>query len=211
MKQLVNLLSTALLLSVCNKDYGSGPTVETAPTACFSAKQSRTSSSPSTADTIASEEEATVLPNHNNNGQKEGLWTDVYPNGQLKSEGNYKNGMKEGLHKEWSEDGTLTLEGFYQNGKANGLMKWYHEKGHLAGEGKMEDDKRIGPLKICDIQENGFCIDAHFKNGKRDGTWKIYHENERDKVWKEQEFKEDKMVSEKCWDENGNTINCTTF
>ena len=171
--------------------------------------ESHTSSSPTTADTVAPKEEATVLPNQYNNGQKEGLWTDVYPNGQLKSEGNYKNGLKEGLHKGWSEDGTLTLEGFYQNGKANGVMKWYHEKGHLAGEGKMVDDKRVGPWKICDIQENGFCIDAHFKNGKRDGTWKIYHENARDKVWKEQEFKEDKMVSEKCWDENGNTITCT--
>ena len=41
MKQLVILVSTALLLSACNKDDGSEPVVETAPTACFSANQLR--------------------------------------------------------------------------------------------------------------------------------------------------------------------------
>jgi len=141
-------------------------------------------------------------------GKKEGKWKTSYPTGQLKTEGNYKNGLKEGLHKEWAADGILLLEGFYEKGKANGLMKWYHEKGHLAGEGKMKDGIRFGTWIICDVEENGFCIEAHFKAGKRDGIWKINHENARDKLWKEQTWKDDKVVSEKCWDEKGNVIEC---
>ncbi|MFK7770704.1 MAG: toxin-antitoxin system YwqK family antitoxin [Saprospiraceae bacterium] len=112
------------------------------------------------------------------------------------------------MHREWEDNGILFLEGFYSKGKAKGLMKWFHEKGHLAGEGNMKDDVRFGPWKICDIQENGFCIDANFKDGKRDGIWKIYHENAQDKLWKEQTFKEDKMVSEKCWDKEGKQMEC---
>lgn len=139
---------------------------------------------------------------------KDGLRKTYHQNGQLKSEGNYTSGLKEGLHKEWDENGILLLKGFYNRGKANGLMQWYHDKGHLAGEGQMLDDVRFGAWKICDIQENGFCIEAHFKNGKRDGVWKIYHESARDKLWKEQTFKEDKMISESCWDENGQAIDC---
>ncbi len=155
-----------------------------------------------------SEKEDSIILNQYKGIKKDGLWREYYQNGQLKSEGSYTSGLKEGLHKEWEEKGILLLEGFYTNGKANGLMKWFHERGHLAGEGNMIDDIRVGKWKICDIQENGFCIEAYFKNGKRDGIWKINHENARDKLWKEQIYKDDKMVSEKCWDENDKEIEC---
>lgn len=141
-------------------------------------------------------------------GKKDGLWRIYYQAGQLKTEGSYKADLKEGLHKEWANDGILLLEGLYENGKANGLMKWYHEGGHLAAEGNMKADIRVGDWKICDIEENGFCIAAHFKNGERDGVWKINHAHARDKLWKEQTWKEDRLVGEKCWDDNGNSIEC---
>jgi antitoxin component YwqK of YwqJK toxin-antitoxin module len=146
--------------------------------------------------------------NQYRNGKKDGLWKTFYSNGQLKAEGNYKIGLKEGLHKEWSKNGILLSEAFYANGKGNGLTKWFHEKGHLAGEGQMKDDVRFGKWIICDIQENGFCIEAYFKDGKRDGIWKINHENAPDKLWKEQTFKDDKLISEKCWNEYGLEIEC---
>lgn len=150
----------------------------------------------------------TVKLNQYKNGKKDGFWRTFHENGQLKEEGSYKVGLKEGLHKQWEDNGIILLEGIYSKGKANGLMKWYHEKGHLAGEGNMEDDIRVGKWKICDVEENGFCIEAYFKNGKRDGIWKINHENASDKLWKEQTWKDDKIVSEKCWDENGIEIEC---
>ena len=146
--------------------------------------------------------------NQYKNAKKEGFWKTYYPNGQLKTEGTYESDLKEGLHKKWEENGTLALEGFYTRGKANGLMKWFHEKGHLAGEGNMKDNVRVGRWKICDVEDNGFCIDAFFKEGKRDGIWKINHENARDKLWKEQIWEADKIVSEKCWDEKGKEIEC---
>ncbi len=141
-------------------------------------------------------------------GQKDGLWKTFYTNGQLKSEGHYTLGLKEGLHKEWQDNGLLLLEGFYANGKANGLMKWFHERGHLAGEGNMKEGIRYGKWIICDVEENGFCIEAFFKEGKRDGVWTIRHEQARDKIWKEETYKNDKLISEKCWDVKGNVIEC---
>ena len=150
----------------------------------------------------------TVKFNQYKDDKKDGLWKKFHKNGQLKEEGNYKAGLKEGLHREWGEGGIRILEGIYTKGKANGLMKWYHERGHLAGEGNMQDDIRVGKWKICDVEENGFCIEAYFKNGKRDGIWKINHEHARDKLWKEQTWKDDRIVSEKCWDEKGEEIEC---
>lgn len=172
------------------------------------ANQKENTQTKPTAQTESTEQGDSTILNQYKDSKKDGLWREHYQNGQLKSEGSYTADLKEGLHREWGDNGVLLLEGFYAKGKANGLMKWFHERGHLAGEGNMIDDIRVGPWKICDIQENGFCIEAYFKNGKRDGIWKIPHENARDKLWKEQTFKEDKMVSEKCWDENGKEIEC---
>lgn len=141
-------------------------------------------------------------------GKKEGLWIKHHENGQIRSEGYYKTGLKTGLHKEWSSDGFLELEGIYKNGKANGLMKWFHTEGHLAAYGNMIDNIRHGRWKIYDIEATGFSIDANFKNGKRDGLWKINHENNPDKLWKEQTWKDDKVIHEACWDVNGKAIDC---
>jgi len=149
-----------------------------------------------------------LILNQYKNDKKEGLWKEYYENGKLKAEGSYAAGLKEGLHKEWANDGVLLLEGYYKKGKANGLMKWFQEKGLLAGEGNMIDDIRDGKWKICDIRKNEFCIEAFFKDGKREGIWKIYHEKAKDKLWKEQTWKNDKIVAEKCWDESGNKIEC---
>ncbi len=149
-----------------------------------------------------------ILNNKDTSIENDGLKRTHYQNGQLKSEGNYVDGLKEGLHKEWQENGVLELEGFYVKGKANGLMKWYHEQGHLAAKGNMIKDIRNGPWIICDVEENGFCIEAYFKDGRREGVWKINHENARDKLWKEQTWVDDKIVSEKCWDETGKEIDC---
>ena len=140
---------------------------------------------------------------------KEGFWRKHYPNGQVKSEGHYVLGEKEGKHIEWESDGVLSLIGIYRNGKGNGHMQWYHGLGHLAAEGNMIDDQRDGDWIICDIEDNGFCIDAYFLDGQRSGVWKIKHDMESAKIWKEQTYREDRLVSERCWDKDGNTIPCT--
>jgi len=159
-------------------------------------------------ETAISKYEDSEILNQFKDGKKEGLWRDHYQNGQVKSEGIFVFDSKEGHHKEWGENGILTSETFYINGKENGLVTWYHEKGHIAGQGKMIDGIRFGKWIICDIEENGFCIEAYFNDGMREGIWKINHASARDKLWKEQTWKDDKIVSEKCWDEHGQIIEC---
>ena len=47
---------------------------------------------------------------------------------------------------------------------------------------------------------------AHMKPVVLDGVWKVYHENEvlsMEGLWENGE-----LISEKCWDENGNEIKC---
>jgi antitoxin component YwqK of YwqJK toxin-antitoxin module len=141
-------------------------------------------------------------------GQKMGLWKTFYANGQPKNEGYYAAGLKEGVHKAWEQDGTFSEEAEFTAGKQTGETRWYHPQGHLAASGQMVDGVREGPWVICDIEENGFCIDAFFKNGKRSGVWKIYHDVDHKKLWKEQTFENDRVVSERCWDEYGILVTC---
>ena len=46
-----------------------------------------------------------------------GIGFDVFENGQIKYEENYKDGKREGIYKEWYENGELYYEGNYKDGK----------------------------------------------------------------------------------------------
>ena len=54
--------------------------------------------------------------------------------------------------------------------------------------------------------ENGkLRVEGNVSDDKKEGLWKWYHKNGR---YDEVTFKEGKLISEKCWDENGNEIDC---
>ena len=44
------------------------------------------------------------------------------------------------------------------------------------------------------------------KNGEQDGKWTWWYENGQ--KWKERTYKDGELFSEKCWDEDGNEIDC---
>lgn len=117
----------------------------------------------------------------------------------------YKDGKKVGLWKEVDKNGVLLSEGYYKNGKANGWMKWYY-KGILMAEGNMINDQRNGPWTICDVHDPSACVNAYFENESREGLWKTYHEN--GVLSKEQTWKNNQPIAEKCWDEKGTLIAC---
>mgnify|MGYP006188358569 FL=1 len=55
--------------------------------------------------------------------------------------------------------------------------------------------------------DNGqLYLDRIYKDGKLEGIWKSYYENGQ--LNYEWNYKEGKLISQKCWDENGNKIEC---
>jgi len=144
--------------------------------------------------------------NQYQDNQRHGIWQEYYKSGVLKSEGNYLKGVKDGICREWWKNGNLWTEGVYKDDISNGWMKWYNEEGILVAEGNMINDKRDGKWRICDFELVKNCIEANFNEGKKTGIWKILHGNGN--VWKEQEWDDGNMISQKCWDENGVKIEC---
>lgn len=152
------------------------------------------------------EDQDTALFNQLVDGQKQGKWRNYYENGQLQSVYTFKDGLKEGIGIEWWETGKMMTFGHYKNGVLNGILKWYNENGILIATGNMSNNMRDGKWKICDYQLTTNCIEANFSKDKKIGLWKILHSNGN--VWKEQKWNDGILVSEKCWDENGNKIEC---
>ena len=104
-----------------------------------------------------------------------------YDNFQLQSEGNLKDDKKYGLWKFYHENGQLKNEGDYKTGKQHGFNNLYYENGQLKNEGD-------------------------FKHGKPDGIWKTYYENGQLK--NEINTDNGEVISQKCFDENGNETEC---
>lgn len=70
----------------------------------------------------------------------------------------------------------------YKNGKKDGLWREFHENGKLGAE-------------------------VYFKDGEEVGIKRLYYENGQ--VERENNWKENKIIPEKCWDINGKEIDCT--
>tara|TARA_B110000879_G_C11078218_1_gene473649 strand:- start:140 stop:1195 length:1056 start_codon:yes stop_codon:yes gene_type:complete len=115
--------------------------------------------------------------------------TTYYENGKIKEEEfckeveeSYGNGFHfQRYIKSYSENGSLVKEGTFEyfSMKRLGFHKHYHENGQLKYEGE-------------------------FIENKQEGLWKLYHENGQ--LHRENTFKDDEIVSRKCWDESGNEI-----
>lgn len=114
-------------------------------------------------------------------GKPNGLSKSWYSNGNKKNFGNYKDGKRCGLAKLWYKNGQLGLISNWKDGTPDGLYIGWHENGQLDREG-------------------------NFKDGKLDGLCKKWYENSQ-LTW-EKIYIDGEIISQKCWDEEGNEIEC---
>ena len=133
-----------------------------------------------------------------------GIGFNVYDNGQLMSEMDYKNGKKDGLYKVWYENGTFMNEVNYKNGLLeDGIVKYWSEDGDLKYEENFIDGKTV-------------WLKEFFKNGQKYSTFDI-KDGEKDGLYK-QWNKDGQLISEinykngkkegisKNWYDNGQLI-----
>jgi len=133
---------------------------------------------------------------YSEDGLFNGIGYDVYDNGELSKEGNYKDGKKDGLWKGWYYyNGQLQYEWNYKDGKQNGLGKFYYPNGSLT-EGNYKDGEKNGLWKTYD--ENGQLEEkGNYKDGYREGVWRNY--DEKGKLTSEWEWKNDKILDHKLY------------
>lgn len=141
----------------------------------------------------------------------------------ISSEGNYVDGKKDGVWKFYMLWGGhtygLMYQTTYKNGIKEGLYKSFRDP--------IINAKSFKPNTIGDLSSKGY-----YKNDKKDGVWSYYFYDkskqlEKEEVYKnglrillknyytngqlswERKFNElEEEVYTKCWDEDGNMINC---
>ena len=101
--------------------------------------------------------------------------------GKIKELIYFKEGKEDGLARIWNLNGQLMGEGNYKDGKQDGLSRSWHSNGQLQSEWNLKD-------------------------GKADGLSKVWNENGH--LEQELNYLDGIVINGKCWDEDGNKIEC---
>lgn len=106
-------------------------------------------------------------------GERNGLHTTLYPNGQKESEVNYKDGKKDGLHTYWYENGKKKKEINYKDGEKDNLIISWDETG-LKNETIYKDGKGVTTTWYENGQKES---EVNFKDGEPNGKATYWYEN----------------------------------
>ncbi|MFY9307872.1 MAG: hypothetical protein WAQ28_02365 [Bacteroidia bacterium] len=130
-------------------------------------------------------------------GRQQGIWKEFYPDGKLKSQGEYlnskrigewvfyhpngkveqkgvydKKGKAQGVWKWFYESGNILLEENYRNGLVDGMMTEYSDTGKVITKGEYIDGMKEGEWML---ELQGYREEGVYKSDKRDGEWKHYY------------------------------------
>jgi uncharacterized protein len=137
------------------------------------------------------------------NGIKDGPWKSYYKNGQLKSEENYSSDSIQTIDTKVYPKNIIHITQPISPGHKSGLCKFYYKSGELESEqdyyGNFTDAKFYyinGKLKSK----------GSFYNGDKVDYWDYYYENGQFKS--KELWLNGKLTFSKCWDIEGNEIDC---
>jgi len=129
-------------------------------------------------------------------GLKEGNWKEYYPDGKLKSIGNYISDKKNGNWKYYYPSGQLEQMGVYNNSLTDSIWNWYYPDGKLLrkeiflnglADGMMTEYDQTGNIitqgDYIEGKEEGFWFyivgdsreEGDYAEGMRNGKWKSYY------------------------------------
>ena len=121
-----------------------------------------------------------LLQNYNKSNPPDGWFRRYWENGNLRYEWYFKDGKQDGVSRAWWPNGDIKNERNYKNGKPHGPLKGWRENGLVSG-----------------IRD--------YKDGARHGLWTDYYDSGQ--KWFEGTYKNDKLISEKYWNEDGSVGN----
>ena len=115
-----------------------------------------------------------------------GVAFDVYDNGEVKWEGNYKKGMLHGEYKEWCyrDPNLVSTLGYFKRISSG---DWYH---------------------MMDPNYETEIAYGNAPNKFKHGIWKTWHCSNDNILLLEEEYENGEIISKKCWDKEGNKIDC---
>ncbi|MBR6878891.1 MAG: toxin-antitoxin system YwqK family antitoxin [Bacteroidales bacterium] len=112
-------------------------------------------------------------------GRRQGAWTDFYPNGQKRYEGQFKNDQCVGEFKYYDEQGHLKATNTFDKAGTRALNKSY-SNGTLIATGYYVNQKKEGEWRYYSKENGKLLLVEDNKAGKPHGSSKVYNPlNER--------------------------------
>ena len=137
------------------------------------------------------------------NDEKNGVWKFYYASGKLSAISNWENDNMHGEFIQFDEDSNITYKTEFKHG--DGFYKYYWQNGQLQKEGNIKSNYLDGVWRYW--HKNGqLKHEGNYIDRNRNGLWKFYYKNGQ--LQKEIIYKEIDIISEECWDKNGNKIQC---
>lgn len=110
------------------------------------------------------------------NGEKEGLQQEWYDNGLPYREVNYNDGLIEGLERTWYNNGNLWSSLNYKNGELDGEAKSYNRDGALRNHRYYKNGHLDGEYTEY-YYDGHLMLQEHWKNGRVEGETKEWWKN----------------------------------
>ena len=107
-------------------------------------------------------------------GRRQGAWTDFYPNGQKRYEGQFKNDVCVGEFKYYDEQGQLKATNTFDKSGTRALNKSY-SNGTLIATGYYVNQKKEGEWRYYSKDNGKLLLVEENKAGKTHGSSKVYN------------------------------------
>lgn len=110
-------------------------------------------------------------------GRRQGQWTDFYPNGQKRYEGQFKNDKCKGTFRYYDEQGNLQATNEFDKTGEKCLNKTYAPNGRVIATGYYVNQKKEGEWKYFDKNSGQLLLSEDNKGGKVNGWSRLYNPN----------------------------------
>jgi len=101
----------------------------------------------------------------NSKGQREGIWEEFYPNGNIHWRTPYKGGKMDGIEEGFYENGNIKARIPYKGGKEDGIEELFYENGNIYRKTPFKDDRKDGTQNFYDERGN-ITETRHWKDGE---------------------------------------------
>lgn len=108
-------------------------------------------------------------------GRRQGAWTDFYPNGQKRYEGQFKNDKCKGTFRYYDQQGNLQATNEFDKSGEKCLNKTYAPNGRMVATGYYVNQKKEGEWKYFDKDSGQLLLSEDNKGGKVDGWSRLYN------------------------------------
>ena len=141
-------------------------------------------------------------------------YEEYYENGQKNSEGTFKDGKEDGVWTSWDSNGQKSYEETYKDGKLNGKRiewyKMYYEIEIRSASETLEKTKEL-LYRYRHDEKYDEVRSMYQADSATLAVLQNHYKNDKNMVGRISTYKDGELISEKCWDEDGNECECSEY